>query len=280
MVHVIEVGWHSKTMTTPDRYSHGHHESVLRSHLWRTAENSAGFLLSSLLPDQTLLDVGCGPGNLTIDLARRLPRGHVTGIDVAEAAIAAANQAPRDGVTNVTFAQGDVYDLNFADQTFDVVFTHQVLQHLSSPVAALEQMRRVLRPSGLLAVREADYGAFTWAPDDVRLTKWMEIYHALARTNGAEPNAGRYVHAWVREAGFAIEQVSVTTWTYVSPEERLWWGGLWADRVRESEFARQSVEYGLATAPELDSIADAFLQWAQDADGCFHVPSSEVLARA
>lgn len=267
-------------MTTPDRYSHGHHESVLRSHLWRNAENSAGFLLDSLVPDQKLLDVGCGPGNITIDLARRLPQGHVTGIDVAEAAIAAAQRALRGDVANVTFALGDVYHLDFADNSFDVVYSHQVLQHLSDPVAALTQMHRVLRPGGLLAVREADYGAFTWAPDDDRLTRWMEIYQGLARTNNAEPNAGRYLHAWVREAGFAIEHVSATTWTYVSPEERLWWGGLWADRVRESEFARQSIEYGLTTAPELATIADAFLEWAYDDDGCFNVPSNEVLARA
>jgi ubiquinone/menaquinone biosynthesis C-methylase UbiE len=266
-------------MTMSDRYSHGHHESVLRSHRWRTAENSAAFLLDDLLPDHDVLDVGCGPGNITVDLARRVPQGHVTGIDIAQAAIDAAQRTAHEGVANVTFALGDVYHLDFADDTFDVAYAHQVLQHLGNPVAALREMRRVLRPGGLLAVREADYGAFTWAPDDERLTRWMDVYQRLGRSNGAEPNAGRYLHAWVREAGLSVERVSSTTWTYYSVEERAWWGGLWADRVRESEFARQSLEYSLASRDELDQFADAFLEWADNDDGCFNVPSNEVLAR-
>ncbi|HSN02751.1 MAG TPA: methyltransferase domain-containing protein [Acidimicrobiales bacterium] len=267
-------------MTTRDRYSHGHHESVLRSHLWRTAENSAGFLLPHLLPDHRVLDVGCGPGNITIDLARRVPAGHVTGVDVAAAAIdLATHHTPREGVENVDFVVGDGYHLDFADGSFDVAYAHQVLQHTSDPVAVLKDVRRVLRANGLLAVREADYGAFTWAPDDERLTKWMDLYQRLTRTNRTEPNAGRYLHIWVRQAGFTIEQVSSSNWTYQTPAERAWWGGLWADRVRESEFARQSLEYGLATRDELEEIAQAFLDWAGNVDGMFMVPSNEVLAR-
>src|SRR5215471_20884375 len=66
-----------------DTYLHGHHDSVLRSHRWRTAENSAGYLLPRLAPDARVLDVGCGPGTITADLAARVPGGHVTGIDAA-----------------------------------------------------------------------------------------------------------------------------------------------------------------------------------------------------
>ncbi len=65
------------------RYTHGHHESVLRSHSWRTAENSAGYLLAHLQPGQSLLDIGCGPGTITVDLARRLSPGRVVGVDAA-----------------------------------------------------------------------------------------------------------------------------------------------------------------------------------------------------
>ena len=131
-------------MPTSDTYLHGHHDSVLRSHRWRTAENSAGYLLARLPADARVLDVGCGPGTITVDLAARVPDGQVTGIDAAGDVLALARQeADRRGQANVRFEVGDVYDLGFADGTFDVVHAHQVLQHLSDPVAALTEMRRV-----------------------------------------------------------------------------------------------------------------------------------------
>src|ERR1700731_1587355 len=144
---------------TDGRYTHGHHESVLRSHLWRTAENSAAFLLPHLTGDATLLDVGCGPGNITADLASRLKNGVVVGIDQSPDVIAQATRNfPPAAHANLEFREGNVYRLEFDDAFFDVVYVHQVLQHLSDPVAALKEMRRVLKPSGLLAARDADFG--------------------------------------------------------------------------------------------------------------------------
>src|SRR5215207_5776548 len=129
----------------PDAYTHGHHEAVLRSHRWRTAENSAAYLLPHLQPGMRLLDVGCGPGTLTCDLADRVAPGTVEGMDSSAAVVdAAATEADRRGTGNVTFAAGDVYGLEAADDTYDVVHAHQVLQHLTRPVAALREMRRVV----------------------------------------------------------------------------------------------------------------------------------------
>ena len=261
-----------------DRYSHGHHESVLRSHTWRTAENSAGFLLPHLRPGQDLLDVGCGPGTITVDLATAVAPGRVTGIDLSTDVIEGARAQLADGPDNLSFEVDDVYDLSFSDASFDVVYAHQVLQHLSDPVAALRQMRRVLRPGGLLTVRDSDYGAFTWWPADPRLDRWNEVYHALTRRNGANADAGRQLHTWVAEAGFDDGVMSTSTWTFRTPEERRWWGDLWADRVRRSEFARQTLEDGLATPAELDEFADAFLRWADDDQGLFILVHGEVLA--
>ena len=149
-----------------DAYSHGHHESVLRSHRWRTAENSAGYLLPHLAPDHRLLDVGVGPGTITVDLAVRLTDGTVVGIDNAPTAVEAARRlADQRKVTNVTLQLGDVYDLEFDDGTFDVVHAHQVLQHLGDPVAALREMGRLCTPDGLVAIRDADYATMTWFPE-------------------------------------------------------------------------------------------------------------------
>lgn len=265
---------------TTDRYSHGHHESVLRSHRWRTAENSASFLLAQLGAGMTLLDVGCGPGTITADLAARVEGGTVIGVDLSEEVVALARQQhlPSTGA-DLSFRIGDVYSLDFVDATFDVVYAHQVLQHLSRPVEALEEMRRVLKPGGLLAVRDADFGAFTWYPPDAVLTRWMDIYHQLTRRNGAQADAGRHLKAWARAAGFDDVVASSSNWTFQSDEERRWWGGLWADRIRQSEFARQCREYGLASERELAEFSDAFLRWSEEPDAVFIVVNGEVLAR-
>jgi SAM-dependent methyltransferase len=265
---------------TTDRYSHGHHESVLRSHRWRTAENSAGFLLPHLRSSMALLDVGCGPGTISADFADRLSEGTVVGVDLAEEVVAAARRDVVGGRANLTFEVGDVYDLGYPEGRFDVVYAHQVLQHLSAPVDALIELRRVLRPGGLLAVRDADYGAFVWAPDDALLTRWLDLYHEITRRNRAEADAGRHLAAWVRAAGFRDLVVGSSTWTFHREEERAWWGGLWADRIAHSDFARQGLEYGLTDESELREIADAFRRWSKDVDGVFVLLHVEVLARA
>lgn len=210
-----------------DVYTHGHQESVLRSHRWRTAENSAAYLLPRLRRGMAVLDVGCGPGTITIDLARRVAPGPVVGIDRSAEVIegvAAAGDMPH----NVSFAVGDLYALDAEDDSFDVVHGHQVLQHLSDPVAALREMRRVCRPGGLVAVRDADHEAFTWAPEDERLSGWLRTYRRLAKANGAEPDAGRRLKRWAGEAGLSEIVATASVWCFSEEHDRSWWGSLWA----------------------------------------------------
>src|ERR1700733_11579538 len=134
-----------------DTYVHGHHDSVLRSHCWLTAENSPGYLLPYLQSGMSLLDVGCGHGTITVDLASRIAPGTTVGVDREAVVIAeAVDMLNEHGARNVGFKPADLYSLDFEDRTFDVVHAHQVLQHLTDPVAALVEMRRVLHSDGSL----------------------------------------------------------------------------------------------------------------------------------
>src|SRR5206468_3477073 len=117
-----------------DTYTHGHAEPVLQSHRWRTAENSAGYLLPLLRPGLDLLDVGCGPGTITVDLATRVAPGRVVGLDVSADPLDEARAAATAAGVDVTFEVEDVYALEADDDSFDVVHAHQVLQHLTDPV--------------------------------------------------------------------------------------------------------------------------------------------------
>lgn len=270
------------TTAMADTYSHGHHESVLRSHVWRTVDNSAAYLLPALTAGLDLLDVGCGPGTITLDLAKRLNPGRVVGMDVSSGVLAEANQlrdADGPGAANVTFVVGDVYGLDFGDASFDVVHAHQVLQHLSDPVRALRSIQRVLKPGGTLGVRDSDYAGFVWAPVDPFLDRWMELYHLITRRNGGEADAGRFLLGWVQQAGFVDVVATSSTWTFADPEGRAWWGGLWADRVEQSSFADQAIRYQLSDGDELGAIAAAWRRWAERPDAYFAVLHAEVLAR-
>ena len=265
----------------PDTYTHGHSESVLRSHRWRTVENSAAYLAPHLEAGARVLDVGSGPGTITIDLARRVRPGRVIGVDASDEIVAKANGlAQSDRVANAEFRTGDAYALEFADASFDVVHAHQVLQHLARPVDALREFRRVLKPGGLLAVRDVDYGGVIWSPPSPGLTRWLELYHDVHEWNGGEPDAGRSLKTWVRDAGFIDVEASGSTWVFSSTLEREWWGGSWADRATQSQFAAHAIESGHSNPAELERIASAWREWAADEDGWFLMPHGEILARA
>jgi ubiquinone/menaquinone biosynthesis C-methylase UbiE len=263
------------------RYTHGHHEAVLRSHRWRTAENSAAYLLPHLSPGTSLLDVGCGPGTITLDFANRVAPGPVIGVDLAAEVIEAANaEGETHSASNVEFRTADLYALEFDDDSFDIVHAHQVLQHVPDPVAALREMKRVCKPGGLVAARDSDYAAFTWYPAEPKIEAWLAMYRTVARSNQAEPDAGRFLLAWAHAAGFTDVQPGASTWCYATPEDRTWWGELWADRITKSAIATQAVEISAATEAELEEMAAAWRNWTTHPDGWFAVLHGEILARA
>ncbi|MDJ1132688.1 methyltransferase domain-containing protein [Streptomyces iconiensis] len=261
-------------------YTHGHHESVLRSHTWRTAANSAAYLLGALRPDAHVLDIGCGPGTITADLAALVPRGSVTGLDASADVLARARATARErGLENTEFTTGDVHALAFADDTFSVVHAHQTLQHVGDPVGALREMRRVCAPGGVVAVRDADYAGMFWYPEVAGMPEWLDLYRRVARANGGDPDAGRRLHAYAREAGFTDVTVTTSTWNFHTPEERAWWSGLWADRTVSSDYAGIAVRGGLATREDLERVAEAWRTWGAHEDGWFTVVHGEVLCR-
>jgi len=266
--------------TDADTYTHGHQEAVLRSHRWRTAENSAAYLLPSLRPGMRLLDVGCGPGTLTAELAARVVPGEAVAIDLSAEVVAEAEaHARRAGVGNLAFRVGDFRSAGLVEASFDVVHAHQVLQHLRDPVGALKVMRRLLRPGGAVAARDGDYSAMTWWPASDRLERWREIYLAVTRCNGAEADAGRRLLQWAQQAGFAQVAYSTSNWTFATASDRSWWSGLWAERTTSSAFAEQAIEYGIANAAELEEVAAGWRAWGESPDGVFIVVCGEILAR-
>jgi len=259
-------------------YTHGHAESVLRSHRTRTAENSAAYLLPYLRETDRLLDVGSGPGTITADLAHRVRE--VVALEISdEVAALTRTELEGRGIADIDVRVGDVQALDLDDAEFDVAHAHQVLQHVVDPVGALRELARVTRPGGVIGVRDSDYSAFAWYPHLPELDHWLELYGAAARANGGEPDAGRRLLAWAHAAGLDDVTATSSTWCFATPETRSWWGGMWADRVTVSTLADQLLRDGLAGREELRAIADAWLTWAADPDGWISIPHGELVIR-
>ena len=262
------------------RYTHGHSAAVLSAHSRRRAADSAAYLLAHLSAGMDLLDVGCGPASITADLAERVAPGRVVALDAAAGALEAARATLRErGLSEqVEVTSGDVMALPFEDASFDVVHAHQVLQHLADPVGALAEMRRVTRPGGIVAVRDAVYSAMTWFPEPAGMEQWRSVYMATARANGGEPDAGSRLLSWARAAGFADASASASTWCYATPADRTWQSQTWAQRCLTS-FGPRAVELGLADRADLEAMAQAWRQWGASEDAWFVVVHGEVLAR-
>jgi SAM-dependent methyltransferase len=251
-------------------YTHGHHGSVLRSHRWRTAANSAEYLLPHLRPGLSLLDVGCGPATITADLARVVGRGAVVGIDPSASVIEGAL---------VEYPELDlrVAALDDVDGRFDVVHAHQVVQHVTDPVGFLAAMAARVAPGGVLAVRDGDYPSMIWSPDADALAEWLELYHEVTSHNGANDDAGRHLPAWALAAGITDFTYTTSTWTYTA-DDAPWWADVWAERVVASSFAEQAVAYGLATDADLPRLADGWRAWGAQPGATFTIVHGELLA--
>jgi ubiquinone/menaquinone biosynthesis C-methylase UbiE len=246
-------------------YTHGHHKTVVSHHATRTAESVAGFLLPHLNKSQVMLDVGCGPGSITEGFGDRV--AHVTGVDMSEDVLQQARLATFDK-PNVKFVQGSAYELPFPDNSFDVVWSHQFLQHVSDARGALSEMFRVAKVGGLVAVREAICDTYQVVPQCHRFVQWRDLYKAIAYQNSAEPNAGLFLEHWMADCGAEVGSIkyqhTVMTYSNMNPEARQVYCESWSDRVLNSSFAKQALEYSLAQNYELDSISKSWAKTATD----------------
>jgi len=185
------------------QYLHGYspeHRAFLSS---RTASQEAAFFLPYLKPGMRLLDCGSGMGALTTSLAEWLAPGEVVGIDREASQVQAAHAwAAEKGVHNVHFEIGDVYEIPFPDASFDAVFAYTVLEHVREPRRAMREMRRLLKPGGVVGICDPDYEAQLLAP----ITPGMRELDGLMRRfseEKASPYYARHQRQYLLEAGFA-----------------------------------------------------------------------------
>lgn len=242
----------------------------------RTGEVAA-FLAPHLRPGMRLLDCGCGPGSITVDLARTVAPGEAIGIDLREDALAHGRAlALERGIANVTFEAASVYQLPYPDGAFNAAFACAVLQHLAAPLAALKEMRRVLTPGGVIGIVDGSATITFRYPTNSLLDKWDRLRALEREHNAGRPSDALRLRALLREAGFARTQASGDMVTEAGPPA----GSLKETRrVAQNHLIRLrgvlgelAIAQGWTTKQELEQIADALLTWGEAADAFYARP--------
>ena len=234
-------------------YTMGYSDEFLQLLRRRSAERDCSYLLSHLKPGLDILDFGCGPGNLSVGLARLVEPGELHGVDIEESQIAIAQSAAQaGGHRNATFQVADVTDLPFEDNSFDVAHCHTVLTHVPDTQAVLSEIRRVLKPGGVMASRELITAACFAEPDLGNFEEAWNVFASLLSGNGGHPNMGRELKNAFMEAGFSNPQVTASFETYSEPEEVAFLHGFITGWFFTPEIIQAATAYGLATQEQFD----------------------------
>jgi ubiquinone/menaquinone biosynthesis C-methylase UbiE len=233
------------------------------AHSRRTAEKNAAFFLPHLKPGMSLLDAGCGPGSITIGLARAVAPGHVTGVDVSSDSLKTARKlAEEQACANVSFDQHHLRSLPYEDGSFDAVFVHAVLQHVDEPVRILRELFRVMRPGGVIGLADADFdGSLMW-PNDPLLERSTAITSEI-RQQG-DTRIGRRLRGLLAEAGFAdavgLAQAGVEGDANITALN----GAFWANYYQQEPLIAYAVALRLTTREEMAAISEAWRHWGND----------------
>lgn len=260
------------------KYIQGHTENVLKAHGSRTATNTCQYFLPLLKPDFEVLDVGCGPGSITTTVAPLVPQGRIVGVDSGEKAIQAASERS-DLPSNCSFRVGNAMDLPYEADSFDVVYTSQLLCHLPDPVGAMTEFRRVCKVGGFVACREADGGSAIIHPPHPGLELWRTSQAKVQDIVSARSDAGRLLIEWALGAGFAegSVQFSAGDMTYAG-DSREGFGTTFAARLREDQEWRWNVlENGIADERGLEMITEGWDAWAKEKAGVFSLICGQVV---
>lgn len=265
-------------------YKKGFHKSVADTHAGRTVENSSKFTLSVLKPDFKVLDVGSGPGTITVDFAQRYltkDGGSIIGIEPTQELIDQADAYKKEAapeLKNVKFQLGSVYKIPFDNDTFDLVHAHQVVVHLQDPILALQEMKRVTKPGGFVCVKDGDLESSIITPEKYEPLKQSRLLKAK-NSNSTDIRGGRRLRERAIRAGYEPENIvsSLSYWligdTRASKQN-------WASLLKSREQHGGEVMY--PNDKERDKLAreqniELLDEWGKDVAALYAVTNFELI---
>lgn len=265
-------------MESNNTRAHGVTPGLSQDYVTRRAGQQAAFVLPYLRPGMDLLDIGCGPGTITLGLAQVVAPGRVTGIDHDQQHIEAARRlAVEQGVTNVTFHIGDALSLPFEDNTLDVIFENNMLTHLAQDaVEAAKEAYRVLKPQGFFAARDVDATSVVWGHHNELISQLDELFIAWHQSRGSDITLGKRLPNILRQAGFVNTIKSVSADTKGTLEETRSHAQITISLL-DGPFGRDIVDKGLVDRSMVERLKENIREWGEHPDAFFANVHVEVI---
>ena len=267
-----------QTLVTP-LYTLGYSREILETQLRATAENSAAHMLPYLRPGLRLLDFGCGPGTISVGLAKAVAPGEMHGVDIDEAQIERARSvAASQGQDNAIFHVGDVTDLEFEDNFFDVAHCRSVLMHVPDTAAALSEVKRVLKPGGIIACREMICESSFTHPDFGIMRRSWDMFEDLVAADDGHPQMGKDMKRHILEAGFANVRMAASFSVYNSPVEIAAIHRLASQWLLSAETVEVALKYGASSEKLVSDLKAAYDKWKEEPGAFFAFAYGEAIA--
>jgi len=250
-------------------YVHGYSPEEQQRLQARRATGAAAFFLPYLHPGWHVVDCGCGPGSITVGLAEAVAPGQVVGVDIEPRQVAAAQAfAAQRGVTNAAFQAASIYALPFPDATFDAAFANTVLLHLREPLRALAELRRVLKPGGVVGIADGDFGTWLWEPSSPLLEQVKTIFLRFIEHQGGDPYRARRYRRLLLDAGFVRSEAvgRVSSDTYGADDETRRFASRCAQLLSQPMLRETAIAQGWATDEDWAAMVAEVVAWGERPD--------------
>ena len=261
-------------------YVGGYTKLILDDFRRRGLHQEASFIKPYLKVGQTILDCGCGPGSISCDVAAVISPGKVSAIDISHQSITQAKQwAASRKIENIGFQVAEMTEVPFSKHTFDVVYAHAALYHVREYEKALKEIKRVLKPNGILALRDLNQANNKFSPSSDALDRAWTLIEKVFDVMGSDVNFGSKYESILPNFGFEIRSVENSFDVFASDSEKESITSYWAWFLGEEHYGL-ILKQQLATESEIQSYQRAFHQWEKAPNSIFRRARRQVVANA
>ncbi|MCL5260721.1 MAG: methyltransferase domain-containing protein [Gammaproteobacteria bacterium] len=245
-----------------NNYKYGYKDFMINFINKRTVEQEAGFLIPYLRDDIKLLDCGCGPGSITVGFGKYIKNGEIFAIDIEPSQLELTKKlANEEGITNIHLEKADICDLPFKDNTFDIVFSHAFLTHIPNYRKAIQEMKRVLKPGGIIAARDPAFKDVVIYPDTSEIINAWNFRLKMLSSAGADFSIGKKLRSILSEEGFSDVVASGTATIRGNKKELDYYIDFIIGELSESTYITTALANGTITEEEIQEYKNIWTKF-------------------